>query len=120
MEVTVPMNLIEVAAMATIALGEIVILIALSCAILSLGFNIINSLSLQTSPNSSQIMIIGWLGFLTVVGGLVIAFSTGVSHHKIGLAFGMTIGIKAFLLLVIFLLLSFGRSWRLSTRHTGK
>ncbi len=114
------MNLIEVAAMATIALGDLVILIALSYAILSLGINSIDSLSLQKNPNSNQIMIIGWLGFLTVAGGLVIALASGVSHQQIGLAFGTTIGTKAILLLVTILLRSFGTTRRLLARHTGK
>lgn len=113
------MNLIDVAAMATIALGNLVILIALSCAICMLAFNIIDSLSFQTRPDPNLIMIIGWLGSLTVVGGLMVAITTGVSQQQIGLAFGMTLGIKAFLMLVIFLLLSLGTSWRLSARQIG-
>jgi hypothetical protein len=50
---------------------------------------------------------------------MIIASTTGVVHQEVGLAFGMTIGVKSILLLVVLLLLSLGTSWRLSARQTG-
>lgn len=113
------MNPIEAAALASIAVGDIIILVALSCAVILIVFNIIDTKSSYSSPKPKQIMAFGWLSFVVVFGGLIIATAAGVEYQEVGLAFGMTIGVKSVLLLVVLLLLSLGTSWRLSARQTG-
>jgi hypothetical protein len=116
-EVEFSMNPIEVAALASIAVGDIVIMIALSCALILIIFNVLDSKSSFSGRMPNHIMFFGWLCFVTVFGGLIIASTSGVDGQQSGLAFGMSIGIKAVLLLVVLLLLSMGTSWRLSARR---
>ncbi len=113
------MNPIEVAALASIAVGDIIIMIALSCALLLIIFNVIDTKSSYTSPMPNQIMFFGWLCFVSVFGGLAIASTIGADYQQVGLAFGMTIGLKSILLLIILLLLTLGTSWRLSAHQMG-
>ena len=113
------MNPIEAAARASIVAGDIIIILALTCAIVLIIFNIIDTKSSYKSPKPKQIMAIGWLSFVAVFGGLILATMVGVEYQQVGFAFGMTIGVKSILLLVVLLLLSFGTSWRLSARNIG-
>lgn len=113
------MNPIEAAALASIAVGDIIIMVALSCAVVLIVFNVIDTKSSYSGPMPKQIMVFGWFSFIAVFGGMIIASTTGVVHQEVGLAFGMTIGVKSVLLLVVLLLLSLGTSWRLSARQTG-
>jgi hypothetical protein len=111
------MNPIEAAALASIAVGDLVIIFALLCSILLIVFNVIDFTSSYVSPRPNQIMAFGWLSFIAVFGGLALATVAGVENQQLGLTFGMTIGLKSVLLLVVLLLLSFGTSWRLSARR---
>ena len=111
------MNSIEAAAEASIAVGDFIIIIALSCAILLVVFNIIDTRSSYSSPKPNEVMVFGWLSFISVFGGLILATIVGVDYQQVGLAIGMTIGLKSVLLLIILLLLTFGTSWRLSARR---
>ena len=112
------MNLVEVVALATIAVGDIIILLALGCAILLIVFNLVDYRSSYDNAAPNRIMIFGWLSFVVVFGGLVIATVTDLGYDRVGLGLGMSIGLKAILLLIVLLLLSLGTSWRLSARRT--
>ncbi|MFN2190251.1 MAG: hypothetical protein ACK2T3_15925 [Candidatus Promineifilaceae bacterium] len=114
------MNPIAEAAKASIAVGDFVIILALACAVVLIVFNIIDTTSSYTSPKPKQIMAFGWLSFTAVFGGLILATTAGVDYQQVGLAFGMTIGLKSILLLVVLLLLSFGTSWRLRRENLGR
>ena len=113
------MNPIEAAAKASIVAGDVIIILALACAVALIVFNIIESKSSFKSPKPTGIMAFGWLFFIAVFGGLILATVVGVEYQQVGFAFGMTIGVKSILLLVVLLLLSFGTSWRLSARNIG-
>jgi hypothetical protein len=113
------MNPIEVAALASIAVGDIFIMIALSCAIMLIIFNVIDKKSSLNSPMPNHIMFAGWLCFVSVFAGLAIASTINADYQQVGLAFGMTVGLKSILLLVVLLLLALGTSWRLSAQKMG-
>ncbi len=111
------MNPIELTARAMLAVGDIVIFIALVSAVLLLFFNTIDNFFSDTGSIPVQVMVVGWIGFLTVFGGLVAVTTTGLEQIRIGYMFGINMGVVALLLMALLLLLATGTSWRLASRY---